>query len=134
MSHRYRIILQSEEEGALALRPAIRPGRRPAGGFMTTLGRLGRRGPGPTGWVPVFDHPLSFLLDAMSDGVMVRNADGRVLFANPLAQKLEMDQRGYSRYEEFQRNGETFQVRSLAFEEPEGQLTLTLVTRVSGAN
>lgn len=131
MNHRYRIVLQSAQEGALVLRPPDRQtSRQAAASFVTTLSRLGRRGPGPSGWAPVFEHPLSFLLDGMSDGVVVRNADGRVLFANPLAQRLQMEQRGYSRCEEFQRNGETFQVRSLDFEEPEGQLTLTLVTRV----
>ncbi len=134
MNHRYRIVLQAEEEGALKLRPVSGASRRQPAGFVTTLGRLGRRGPGPAGWVPVFDHPLSFLLDGISDGVLIRNSDGRILFANPLARHLQMEERGYSRCEEFERNGETFLVRSLDFEEPEGQLTLTLVTRVWESN
>ena len=143
-SERYRIFLVPDASGALvptrgfARRrpPSVPPADRlldklaALGALMAALKRMGRRGPGPAAWVPVLDDPLTFLLDGMSDALVVRGMDGQVLFANSLARELQLTERRFSTYEEFEQGGDFFQERGLQMDVPEGQLTFTLVSRV----
>lgn len=84
-SERYRIFLIPDASG-----PPLVPARRRArshpkqphsqgqdvslavGALLNAFSRVCRRGPGPAAWAPVMDDPLAFLLDAMSDAVVLR--------------------------------------------------------------
>jgi hypothetical protein len=144
-SERYRLFLLREESGALVPakgarnrrhgRPSSaveRARRQQAGllGLLDAIERLSRRGTGPAAWAPVFEDPLAFLLDAISDGLVVRGSDGQVVFANSLANQLELERRPFAAYEEFEHGGLSYALRGLSLQLPEGPITFTLVTRV----
>ncbi|MBX3172440.1 MAG: hypothetical protein KF760_33860 [Candidatus Eremiobacteraeota bacterium] len=142
-SERYRFFLLSDEGGALVpvrgrrrhgrpSPPVERARRQQVGllGLLDAIERLARRGSGPAAWAPVFEDPLAFLLDAISDGLLVRGRNGEVVFANALANQLELGERAFTAYEEFERGGESYAARGLRLELPDGPFTFTLVTRV----
>ena len=142
-SERYRILLIPEASGSLVPTRGMRCRRARArppeesleenlaglAALMRALQRLGRRGPGPSAWAPVLEDPLSFVLDGMSDALVVRGQQGQLMFANRQAHELRLTERGFSTYEEFERGGEFFQSRGLQVEFPDGSLTFTLVSR-----
>lgn len=93
---RYRVVLLQEPDNTLPVR--YRP-PRPSGywirrtdpleALLEAFFRLDRRGEGNRAWAPVLsDNPLTFLLDAMGDAVLVRHRDGRLAYANPAARRL----------------------------------------------
>ncbi len=143
-SERYRFFLVPEEGGALVpararsrrhgrVSAAVERARRQQAGLLGLLDaidRLSRRGTGPSAWAPVFEDPLAFLLDALSDGLLVRGANDEVLFANALATELKLGERAFNPYEEFERAGESYAARGLRLEMAEGPITFTLVTKV----
>ena len=142
-SQRYRIYLVPDAGGALVPRRGAarhrtrsrieEPSPDPAaslGALLNALQRVARRGPGPSAWAPVMNDPLTFLLDSMSDALLVRGLDGQLLFANALAHELGLVERHFSAYEEFERAGQRYLGRGLQIQLPEGQLTFTLVSRV----
>ena len=77
----------------------------------------------------VQEEPLAFLVDSISDALLVRSLDGTVLLANTLAVELHLSERSFSAYEEFERSGERFVVRGLQLRSREGELSFTLVAR-----
>lgn len=97
-SSRYRFVLV--DEGAeLPVLYRHRPSTPPVPGpsralaslvaLMDAFAQLRRRGPGASGWaMPLTDNPLSFLLDAMSDAVLVREPGGKVIHRNRAALAL----------------------------------------------
>jgi len=144
-SQRYRIVLIPEASGSLVPRRSLRrrDGRRsrapednPLEPFaalavlLKALQRVNRRGQGPAAWAPVADDPLSFLLDSMSDALIVRGPNGQVHFANPMAREWQMTDRDFTPFEEFEQGGLRFRARGLEMNLPEGQLTFTLVSRI----
>ena len=127
---RYRIALIHEFAGALIPRrrrhqvssedPDLHEStrRRQEGlrALAWALQGLARRGPGPQGWAPAHEDPLAFLLDTMSDALLVRDASGNILFANAAGrQLLASDQ-------------PTLSGRDFPLDFPEQPLILTLVS------
>jgi hypothetical protein len=98
--------------------------------LLHAIQNVQRKGPGPAGWAPVAHDPLTFLLDSMSDALVVRGLNGQLLFANALAHELELAERNFTAYEEFERAGASYRGRGLQINLPEGQLTFTLVSRI----
>ncbi|MBT9587252.1 hypothetical protein IV102_28170 [bacterium] len=142
-SQRYRIFLVPDGGGALVPRRGAARNRARSrleeplpdrvaslGSLLNALQQVSRRGPGPSAWAPVMSDPLTFLLDSMSDALLVRGLNGQLLFANTLAQELRLAERHFTPYEEFERAGERYLGRGLQIQLPEGQLTFTLVSRV----
>lgn len=97
---RYRIILVADEPAALIPSPRHRQRRRPPTTEQTdtfrpavevllrALRRVNRRGPGASAWASVMDDPIAFLLQSMSDPLLLRDREGRTIYANPAAQEL----------------------------------------------
>jgi hypothetical protein len=98
--------------------------------LLKALQRVNRRGHGPAAWAPVADDPLSFLLDNLSDALIVRGPGGEVHFANPMAREWQLTERNFTPYEEFEQGGLRFRARGMEMNLPEGQLTFTLVSRI----
>ena len=95
---RYRFVLVQEPGTTLPVRYRRRRPfvplwvRRsdPLEALIEAFLKLDRRGEGQAAWAPVLsDNPLSFLLDALGDAVVVRYDDGRLAYANPAARQLE---------------------------------------------
>lgn len=142
-SERYRFFLTPEDGGALIRhRGSRRRHGRPSPtvdhvhkqrasllSLLHAIEHLDRRGPGPAGWAPVAGDPVTFLLDAISDGLLVRGRDGEVVFANALAHQVGLAQRAFVAFEEFEQAGEIYTVRGLCMDLPEGSVTFTLATR-----
>lgn len=143
-SQRYRIFLVEDAAGALVPvrgqrrrrhssrveTPSFQDDLLALNALLGAVRRLTRRGQGPSAWAPVHRDPISFLLDTMSDALVVRGLDGEVLFANPVAEQLGLQQRNFAAYEEFELGEESYLARGLRVELPQGPLTFTVVTRV----
>jgi len=127
---RYRIILVPDEPAALIPAPRRRSRRRlplsdpgeslrPAiEALLRALRRVNRRGPGASAWASVADDPISFLLECMSDPILLRDREGQTIYANPAARDLDR-----------QRTGE-FREHHFFLETTNPQLILTLYSRV----
>ncbi len=67
----------------------------PMGALLEAFAFLNRRGTGFEAWAPsLIDNPLAFLLDALDDAVLLRDArNGRVLYKNRAARRLPLPRR-----------------------------------------
>ena len=98
---RYRILLVADEPAALIPAPRRRtragrqehqeePGLRPAvEALLRALRRVNRRGPGHSAWASLANDPLSFLLERMSDPLVLRDREGQTIYANPAARDMQ---------------------------------------------
>lgn len=92
---------------------------------------LDRRSEGPEAWGPSFStNALAFLLDVMSDPVLVRGHDGSVLFKNRAAGLVEAPPRAEVPLDEVQIGGARFERRSVAFCEAGQTTTVEILRRV----
>lgn len=142
-SQRYRIFLVEDAAGALVPARGRRRSRHTSptndsefqesllalNALLSALRRVNRRGSGPAAWAPVAHDPLTFLLDTMSDALLVRGLNGEIVYANSWAQRLQLERRDFTNFEEFEQDGESYHSRGLLIQLPQGQLTFTLVTR-----
>lgn len=97
-SSRFRFVLVDEGEQLpvphtqwprTTFSPDLPPGLGALSALIEAFAQLGRRGPGDSGWaMPLAENPLSFLLDAMSDAVLVRQRGGQVVYRNRAATAL----------------------------------------------
>jgi PAS domain-containing protein len=98
---RYRILLVADEPAAIIPAPrrrtrAGRPqpdedevGLRPAvEALLRALRRVNRRGPGRAAWASLANDPLTFLLERMTDPLVLRDREGQTIYANPAARDL----------------------------------------------
>lgn len=95
---RYRFVLIEESDQRLPVRyrrarsyraPPLIPRPDPMQALLEAFELLDRRGEGSEAWAPVLaDNPLSFLLDALEDAVLVREVEGRLLYRNRAARRL----------------------------------------------
>jgi len=127
---RYRIILVPEESAALIPAPRRRrqrrapltdrdEGLRPAvEALLRALRRVSRRGPGAAAWASVANDPISFLLESMSDPILLRDREGETIYANPAARELQ------------NRWTEEFREHQFFLETTNPQLILSLFSRV----
>lgn len=61
----------------------------PMEALLAAFLKLDRRGEGEEAWAPVLtEDPLTFLLDALGDAVLVRRTDGSLAYANRAARRL----------------------------------------------
>lgn len=100
-TRRYRFLLIEEPECTL---PVLRRRTRawpvapvwlqqtdPMEALLEAFIKLERRGEGNEAWAPALsDNPLSFLLDALDEAVLLRDGAGRALFGNRAAHQLGM--------------------------------------------
>ena len=127
---RYRIILVPDEPAALIPVARRRQRRRlplndPSEGLRSAveallrgLRRVNRRGPGSAAWASVAEDPISFLLECMSDPILLRDREGQTIYANPAARDLDPQ-----RLEEFREHHYLFDTTT-------PQLILSLFSRV----
>lgn len=127
---RYRIILVPDEPAALIPVSRRRPGRRPGlcepddplrsavEVLLGALRRVNRRGPGSSAWASVADDPVTFLLEAMSDPILLRDREGRTVYANPAAREMTQDR------------PDQFRERHFLLKSTNPQLILSLFSRV----
>lgn len=138
-SGRYKILLVEEKSGALVPMRVPRRQRnrrlyernfQPPDVFealLHSLGRLRRRGVGPSAWASTFENdPLAFLLDSMSDAFLIRTLEGDILFENRFARELELAHRAFTDYEKFENDGTPYERRGLTFVTPRGRVTVTI--------
>lgn len=94
---RYRFILVEDPGTTLPVRFRQRRAlprfwvRRtdPMEALLEAFLKLDRRGEGEQPWAPVLsEDPLTFLLDALGDAVLLRRPDGSLAYANPAARRL----------------------------------------------
>jgi PAS domain-containing protein len=96
---RYRFILVEEPAETLPVRyrrrrspPFMVRRTDPMEVLLEAFLRLSWRSEGSAAWAPVLsENPLTFLLDAVGDAVVVRHSDGRLAYANPAARRLAWD-------------------------------------------
>jgi PAS domain-containing protein len=100
MAGRYRFILVEEPESLLPVRyrrsgspPPIWIRRAdPMEVLVEAFLRLSFRSEGARAWAPALaENPLTFLLDAMGDAVILRLEDGEMIYANPAAHRLDVE-------------------------------------------
>lgn len=111
----YRFVLVEEREpGAIVVyrRPSRRrhPGRQYVGrsSLAEALRTLRLQNAGAHGFVVPHTHPLAFLMDSVSDPVVLRDSRGRVLYANRSAQRAgSLPTRAHRRME-IQEGGQIF--------------------------
>lgn len=97
--------------------------------LIDAFARLGRRGPGTTGWaMPFSDNPLSFLLDSMSDAVFVRQHGGQVVYRNRAATALPVLDRPPAAVERVYIGTRCYERRCLAIEEEPVQLIIEVLS------
>lgn len=141
-SPRYRIVLV--EERGQALIPLDREEGEPGGAeipdylqplaaLLAAIRKVNPRGPGPAGWsLSLAEDPVAFLLSSMSDAVLIRAEEGRVLYSNPRAASLKLVEREFAAFEEFSLEGVSYERRGLRLELPGGVLTLEIAYRSGG--
>lgn len=124
-TERWRIELIRETEVLpVPWRPAPRraeptpsPGDHAVAALFAAIELLSYRGPGAQGWAASYRHdPIAFLLDAMSDAIVLSNARGEILFQNAAAIELGLgpeenepfggDRRGEERHDRARRGGQ----------------------------
>ena len=106
--------------------------------LLTAFGSLEHRGVGPEAWAhPLSENPLSFLLDAMHDAVLIRRADGRVVYRNHAAEDLEvlapMSSTQLTAFEHVvDSNGRSLERRCVRYRLAKSEVLIELVTQVVG--
>jgi len=145
MSQRYYYALLEEPSNALVRtrtrrqrfyspypRTPPRPRRGeldPLAALLDALGAASRCCDGDEAWVaPYIEHPLAFVLDTLSDGIVVWTGNGRIVFANRAARSMELDPPSAATFQEltvgekclsrrairYERGGETFVVEVIS--------------------
>lgn len=138
---RYRISLVADPPTALApWQPELRLGGTlrqkqqwaALEAFFVAMRRAQQKGSGSAAWASVLDDPLSFLLDGISDALLVRDLQGEVVFSNTRARDLNLSERRFCPHQVFERMGESYQERGLRLEMPGGgrALLVTLVCQL----
>ena len=128
MSGRYRFVLVEDPGVSLPVRyhraePESHPVwvRRadPLEVLLEAFWRLSRRGEGELAWAPALAaDPLTFLLDAIGDAVILREAGGRLMYANPAARRLPLPGCGHSgEVETLELGGRRYERRCMSFEQ-----------------
>lgn len=143
MAGRYRILLVEDAGGALVRRPRQRRGTRQdppeefprealgLGVLLEAVERLRRQGPGPEGWrTSLSDDPIAFLLDSMTDAFLVRCDQGEVLYANPVAEQIELMKRTTETHQRFQVKGVNYVRRSMRYHLPNRVLILEIASKI----
>jgi PAS domain-containing protein len=125
MSGRYRFVLIEDPGVTLPVRyqrtrrfpPPVWVRADPLDLLLEAFWRLSRRGEGEQAWAPSLqDDPLTFLLDAVSDAITLRESGGRLLYANPAARALAglPESRSYQALEVLQLGDRRFERRCLS--------------------
>lgn len=137
---RYRIVLVEDYGVSLPVR--YQPPRRttpvwirrsdPLQTLMEAFLQLSFRGEGAESWAPALgENPLTFLLDAVSDGVVVRAETGEPVYANPAARRLELlAVRPREALEILEVGNRRYERRSMAFRQNGETLLLEVVHRL----
>jgi len=102
MASRFRFVLVEDTDTALPVRyeprwtpPPIWVRRTdPLELLLEAFARLSFRSEGAFAWAPALaENPLAFLLDAVSDAVVLRSSSGRAVYANPSARRMVIPER-----------------------------------------
>lgn len=139
-SSRYRFILVDESAQlpvvywkgrSVAPPPPAPPIMAPVAALLDAFAQLGRRGPGERAWAaPLADNPLSFLLDSMSDAVLVRRRGGPVLYRNRAASRLPVLDRPPAPAERVHIGVRTYERRCLLVEDAPYELVIEVLSPI----
>ena len=141
MGARYRFVLIEDPGVSLPVRrpPALRlPApvwvRRsnPLEVLLEAFWRLSRRGEGELAWAPALaQDPLTFLLDAIGDAVVLRGPGGRRMYANPAARRLRLPERSaFQELEVTELDGRRYERRCMSYQQGAESLVLEVLRRV----
>ncbi len=110
MTPRYYVALVEEQSQALAKRlrprrkatmPPTSSGTDPMLALLEGLAAAARRSEGENSWAqPHAENPIGFVLDSMSDGIVVRTLGGDIVFRNRAAASMELPNHYGGEYEE----------------------------------
>lgn len=102
MASRYRFVLVEDTDTTLPVRyqprwtpPSVWIRRTdPLELLLEAFARLSFRSEGAFAWAPALsENPLAFLLDAVSEAVVLRSSSGRAVYANPSARRMVIPER-----------------------------------------
>lgn len=140
---RYRFLLVEQPESTLPVRyrgPARWPSQSiwlhhsdPMEALIEAFALLARRGEGHDAWAPALsNNPLSFLLDALDEAVLLRDGAGRLLYGNRAAQRLGVDTLGVATapLEDFQLADQHWRRRRLAFHRGEQTFVIEITCQL----
>jgi PAS domain-containing protein len=142
MAGRYRFILVEEPESLLPVRyrrsvppPPIWVRRSdPLEVLVEAFLRLSFRSEGARAWAPALsENPLTFLLDAVGDAVILRLGDGQMVYANPAARGLDveaLERRSATALELLQVEGRQYERRCMSFSHGAQTFLLEVLRRV----
>jgi len=141
---RYRFVLVEEPAETLPVRyrrtrpfPQVWIRRTdPLEVLLEAFLKLNRRSEGEQAWAPVLsENPLTFLLDAVGDAILVWDRDGALVYANPAARRLAGLGLGAPEslvaLDELELAHERFERRCMTFVQGPVQLILEVVRRVT---
>ncbi len=100
--------------------------------LLEAIERLRRQGPGPCAWRTSFcDDPIAFILDSISDALVLRDEKGKVLYANNAAHQLGILNACDQDYEEFYDHGIKYFRRSMRYQLPNQVIVIEVASRLS---
>jgi len=96
--------------------------------LLAAVRTLAYRASGPSAWAaPLARDPIAFLLDAASDGILVWRASGELLFANPAAERLDLQRPAAPGISRLDRAAQQFERRTVTFASPAVTYTVEIV-------
>lgn len=140
---RYRFVLLEDPENRLPVlyrppRPITFPlliqRTDPLEDLIEAFLRLSFRGEGEEAWAPALaENPLLFLLDTISDAVVLRLEHGNMLYANPAARNMGVLQsRPTTAFEKLRLNDQLYERRCMSFSAGPNTVVLEVLRRVRG--
>jgi len=145
MAARYRFVLVEDTDTALPVRyeprwtpPPVWVRRTdPLELLLEAFARLSFRSEGAFAWAPALsDNPLAFLLDAVSDAVVLRSSSGRAVYANPSARRMVIHERwpdlahAEAAYEVLQAEDGQYERRCMSFSQGGETFVLEVLRRM----